>query len=270
MTTKLAGPQTFFLPFNQGDHGGKGNPTPASGHPTAYLWEQVWQRDSWLELLGRYLVTQRDEKKNIRSIIFPRYHQLDVTRKLQAKILEEGVGEKYLVQHSAGSGKTNSIAWTAHFLSELHDANDQKLFSTIIVVSDRRVIDGQLQDALFDFQRTMGVVETIKSDSGSKSGQLAEALKANKKIIVCTIQTFPYALQAVRDLAATEGKRFAVIADEAHSSQTGEAAAKLKEVLSPEEIAELQDGGEIDTEDLLAAQMAARASDICNHRVDCH
>lgn len=261
MTTKLAGPQTFFLPFNQGDHGGKGNPTTSFGHPTAYLWEQVWQRDSWLELLGRYLVTQRDEKKNIRSIIFPRYHQLDVTRKLQAKVLEEGVGGKYLVQHSAGSGKTNSIAWTAHFLSELHDAEDQKLFSTVIVVSDRRVIDGQLQDALFDFQRTTGVVETIKNDSGSKSGQLAEALKAGKKIIVCTIQTFPHALQAVRDLAATEGKRFAVIADEAHSSQTGEAAAKLKEILSPEEIAELQDGGEIDTEDLLAAQMAARASD---------
>lgn len=128
-------------------------------------------------------------------------------------------------------------------------------------MSDRRVIDGQLQDALFDFQRTTGVVETIKSESGSKSAQLADALKAGKKIIVCTIQTFPFALQAVRDLAATDGKRFAVIADEAHSSQTGEAAAKLKEVLSPEEIAELQDGGEIDTEDLLAAQMAARASD---------
>jgi type I restriction enzyme R subunit len=261
MTTKLAGPNTFFLPFNQGDGGGKGNPTPPFGHPTAYLWDRVWQRDSWLELLGRYLVTQRDEKKNIRSIIFPRYHQLDATRKLQAAVLGEGVGGKYLVQHSAGSGKTNSIAWTAHFLSELHDAQDEKLFSTVIVVSDRRVIDGQLQDALFDFQRTTGVVETIKSDSGSKSSQLADALKAGKKIIVCTIQTFPYALQAVRDLAATEGKRFAVIADEAHSSQTGEAAAKLKEVLSPEEIEELQDGGEIDTEDLLAAQMTARASD---------
>jgi type I restriction enzyme R subunit len=261
MTTKLAGPQTSFLPFNQGDHGGKGNPTPPFGHPTAYLWDRVWQRDSWLELLGRYLVTQRDEKKNIRSIIFPRYHQLDATRKLQTAVLEEGVGGKYLIQHSAGSGKTNSIAWAAHFLSELHDAKDEKLFSTVIVVSDRRVIDGQLQDALFDFQRTTGVVETIKSESGSKSGQLAGALKAGKKIIVCTIQTFPYALQAVRELAATEGKRFAVIADEAHSSQTGEAAAKLKEVLSPEEIQELEDGGEIDTEDLLAAQMAARASD---------
>jgi type I restriction enzyme R subunit len=261
MTTRLEGPRTIFLPFNQGDHGGKGNPTPRFGHPTAYLWDRIWQRDSWLELLGRYLITQRDEKKNIKSIIFPRYHQLDATRKLQAAVLAEGVGGKYLIQHSAGSGKTNSIAWTAHFLSELHDANDEKLFSTVIVVSDRRVIDGQLQDALFDFQRTTGVVETIRSEGGSKSGQLAEALKAGKKIIVCTIQTFPYALQAVRDLAATEGKRFAVIADEAHSSQTGEAAAKLREVLSPEEIEELQDGGEIDTEDLLAAQMAARASD---------
>jgi type I restriction enzyme R subunit len=261
MTTKLAGPQTAFLPFNQGDHGGKGNPTPPFGHPTAYLWEHVWQRDSWLELLGRYLVAKRDKKNNIEGTIFPRYHQLDATRKLQAAVLAEGVGGKYLIQHSAGSGKTNSIAWTAHFLAELHNATDEKLFSTVVVVSDRRVIDGQLQDALFQFQRTAGVVETITSDSGSKSGQLAEALKAGKKIIVCTIQTFPRALQAVRELAATEGKRFAVIADEAHSSQTGEAAAKLKEVLSPEEIAELQDGGEIDTEDLLAAQMAARASD---------
>lgn len=261
MTTKLAGPQTIFLPFNQGDEEGKGNPTPPFGHPTSYLWERVWQRDSWLELLGRYLVTQRDEKKNIRTVIFPRFHQLDATRKLQAAVLKDGVGGKYLIQHSAGSGKTNSIAWTAHFLSELHDDRDEKLFSTVIVVSDRRVIDGQLQDALFEFQRTTGVVATIKNDSGSKSGQLAEALKAGKKIIVCTIQTFPFALQAVRDLAATEGKRFAVIADEAHSSQTGEAAAKLKEVLSPEELEELKDGGEIDTEDLLAAQMASRASD---------
>lgn len=261
MTTKLAGPDSTFLPFNQGDRGGRGNPTPPFGHPTAFLWERIWQRDSWLELLGRYLVTRRDEKKRITEIVFPRYHQLDATRKLQAAIRSEGAGGKYLIQHSAGSGKTNSIAWTAHFLSELHDHRDEKLFSTVIVVSDRRVIDGQLQEALFDFQRTTGVVETIRSESGSKSGQLAEALKAGKKIIVCTIQTFPHALQAVRDLAATEGKRFAVIADEAHSSQTGEAAAKLKEVLSPEEIEALTDGGEIGTEDLLAAQMAGRASD---------
>lgn len=261
MTTQLVGPATRFLPFNKGDHGAKGNPPNSNGHRTSYLWEEVWQRDSWLEIIGRYLVTQRDDKKKITSIVFPRYHQLDATRKLQAKVLEEGAGGKFLIQHSAGSGKTNSIAWSAHFLADLHDANNAKLFSTVIVISDRNVIDSQLQEALFDFQRTTGVVETIKSDSGSKSGQLAAALKAGKKIIVCTIQTFPFALAEVRKLAATEGKRFAVIADEAHSSQTGEAAAKLKQVLSPEELAELADGGEVSTEDVLAAQMAARASD---------
>ena len=234
---------------------------PPFGHPTSYLWEEVWQRDGWLEILGRYLVTQKDEKKRLVRVLFPRYHQLDATRKLQAAVLAEGAGGKFLIQHSAGSGKTNSIAWSAHFLSELHDANDEKLFSTVVVVSDRRVIDAQLQDAIFDFERTKGVVETIKSEGGGKGGRLAAALAAGKKIIVCTIQSFPTALAEVRKLAATEGKRFAVIADEAHSSQSGEAAAKLKEVLSAEEIAELTDGGEIGTEDLLAAQMAARASD---------
>jgi type I restriction enzyme R subunit len=261
MTTQLAGPATRFLPFNRGDHGAKGNPLNPTGHRTSYLWEEVWRRDSWLEIIGRYLVTQRDDKKKITSIIFPRFHQLDATRKLLAKVLEEGAGGKFLIQHSAGSGKTNSIAWSAHFLADLHNEKNEKLFSTVIVVSDRNVIDSQLQDALFDFQRTTGVVAKIKSDGASKSGQLAEALAAGKKIIVCTIQTFPFALEEVRNVAAAEGKRFAVIADEAHSSQTGEAAAKLKLVLSPEELAELGDGGEISTEDMLAAQMAARASD---------
>jgi type I restriction enzyme R subunit len=262
MTTQLAGPTTNFLPFNKGDHGAKGNPpNPQSGHRTSYLWEEVWQRDSWLEIVGRYLVTPRDDKKKIKSIIFPRYHQLDATRRLRAKVLEEGAGGKFLIQHSAGSGKTNSIAWSAHFLADLHNAKDEKLFDTVIVISDRNVIDQQLQDALFDFQRTTGVVATIKSEGTSKSGQLAEALAAGKKIVVCTIQTFPFALAEVRKLAATEGKRFAVIADEAHSSQTGEAAAKLKQVLSPEEIADLGDGGEVSTEDILAVQMAARASE---------
>jgi type I restriction enzyme R subunit len=261
MTTELAGPASSFLPFNKGDHGAKGNPPNPAGHRTGYLWEEVWERDSWLEIIGRYLVTRRDDKKKITNIIFPRYHQLDATRKLQANVLEEGAGGKFLIQHSAGSGKTNSIAWSAHFLADLHDAKNEKLFSTVIVISDRNVIDAQLQDALFDFQRTTGVVATIKSEGASKSGQLAEALAAGKKIIVCTIQTFPFALAEVRKLAATEGKRFAVIADEAHSSQTGEAAAKLKQVLSPEELADLGDGGEVSAEDMLAAQMAARASD---------
>jgi type I restriction enzyme R subunit len=259
MTTRLAGPDTQFLPFNRGDHGAKGNPANATGHPTAYLWEQVWARESWLEILGRYLITQRNEKKQIASVIFPRYHQLDVTRKLQAAVLADATGTKYLVQHSAGSGKTNSIAWTAHFLAELHDDAKKKVFDAVLVVSDRNVIDAQLQDALFDFQRQTGVVATIKNTEGSKSAALAAALKDGKKIIVCTIQTFPFALEEVRNQAAAHGKRFAVIADEAHSSQTGEAAAKLKAVLSPEELAELTDGGEISTEDILAAQMAARA-----------
>ena len=259
MTTRLQGTSTVFLPFNQGDNGAAGNPLNNTGHATAYLWEQVWQRDSLLEIIGRYLVTKRDDKRQITSIIFPRYHQLDTTRKLLEKVLEEGPGQKYLIQHSAGSGKTNSIAWTAHFLADLHDADNNKLFDSILVVSDRTVLDDQLQEAIFDFERTKGVVATITGESSSKSGELAEALSGGKKIVVCTIQTFPFALGAVQELAATQGKRFAVIADEAHSSQTGAAAAKLKAVLSVDELKELEDGGEISAEDLLAAQMAARS-----------
>ncbi len=262
MVTELKGPATRFLPFNQGDNGGKGNPVnPLGGHRTAYLWEQVWAWESWLEILGRYLIGRRDRKKQVTEIIFPRFHQLAVTRDLQAAVLRDGPGGKYLVQHSAGSGKTNSIAWTAHFLAELHDALARKVFDTVLVVSDRTVIDSQLQEALFDFQRQTGVVATITGNDGSKSAELAAALSGDKKIVVCTIQTFPFALEAVRTLAATQGKRFAVIADEAHSSQTGEAASKLKAVLSADELKELNDGGEVSTEDILAAQMAARASD---------
>jgi len=262
MVTKLAGPATEFLPFNQGDNGAGGNPVnPAGGHRTAYLWREVWARESWLDILGRYLIARRDKKKQITQIIFPRYHQLDVTREILDAVLAEGAGGKYLVQHSAGSGKTNSIAWAAHFLADLHDAENRKVFDTVLVVSDRTVIDSQLSEAIFDFERTSGVVATIKGNDGSKSAELAAALSGDKKIVVCTIQTFPFALEAVRKLAATQGKRFAVIADEAHSSQSGEAAAKLKAVLSPEEILELGDGGEVSTEDILAAQMAARAVD---------
>jgi len=290
MTTRLLGAATTFLPFNKGDAGAAGNPLNPNGHRTAYLWEEVWARDSWLEIIGRYIVTKRDSKKQVISSIFPRYHQLDATRKLIAAVLAdhspspqplprqgggatdtfpsplagEGSGErgqnKYLIQHSAGSGKTNSIAWSAHFLADLHDAQHKKLFDSVLVVSDRNVLDAQLQEAIFDFERTSGVVATIKGESASKSKELAEALSGGKKIVVCTIQTFPFALKAVQELAATQGKRFAVIADEAHSSQTGSAAANLKAVLSVEELQELADGGEVSTEDILAAQMAARAS----------
>ena len=261
MTTKLAGPATTFLPFNKGNDGAAGNPpNPKGGHQTAYLWEEVWARENWLEILGRYLVTEKDSKKQIKNVIFPRYHQLDATRKLLADVYTTGAGGKYLIQHSAGSGKTNSIAWSAHFLADLHDAQQKKIFDTVLVVSDRNVIDQQLQQAIFDFERTTGVVATIKGESTSKSGELAEALSGAKKIVVCTIQTFPFALDKVQELAATQGKRFAVIADEAHSSQTGEAASKLKAVLTAEELKEVADGGEVSTEDVLAAQMAARTN----------
>lgn len=261
MTTHLKGAKTFFLPFDLGDNGAAGNPINTDGHKTAYLWERVFAREMWLEILGRYLVTELDKKKQIKSIIFPRFHQLDSTRKLRTAVLEEGPGQKYLIQHSAGSGKTKTIAWTAHFLAGLHDADDKKVFDTVIVVSDRNVIDGQLQEELAAFERKKGVVATIESKKGSKSSQLAEALSGDKKIVVCTIQTFPFALQAVRGLTATEGKAFAVIADEAHSSQTGEAATKLKELLSAEEREQLDDGGDVSSEDVLAAQMQSRSDD---------
>jgi type I restriction enzyme R subunit len=163
MTTKLAGPATVFLPFNKGsDPGGKncgaGNPVPdGAGYPTDYLWQEVWERESWLEILGRYCIAERNKKKQISRVLFPRYHQLVVTRKLQEAVREEGPGQKYLIQHSAGSGKTNSIAWTAHFFSELHDTNDKKVFDSVLVVSDRNVIDTQLQEALEAFERRKGI-----------------------------------------------------------------------------------------------------------------
>ena len=261
MTTRLDGAQTHFLPFNRGDGGGAGNPPDERGHRTAYLWEDIWARESWLEILGRFLIARKNARQQIESIVFPRFHQLDAVRRLEAAVRADGPGGRYLIQHSAGSGKTNSIAWTAHFLAELHDAQDRKIFDSVIVVSDRTVIDAQLQEALFGFQRQTGVVATISDREGAKSAALAAALDGTKKIVVCTIQTFPFALDVVRERAATQGKRYAVIADEAHSSQTGEAAAKLRAVLRPEEIGELEDGGEVAMEDLLAAQMAARADE---------
>ena len=260
MTTRLAGTETRFLPFDQGDDGGAGNPLNPDGHRTAYLWERIWERESWLEIIGRYMIGTRDAKKQLTGMIFPRFHQLDATRRLRAAVLEEGAGGRYLIQHSAGSGKTNSIAWAAHFLADLHDGRDEKVFSSVIVISDRNVIDSQLQEAIQSFERTSGVVEVVVSDKGAKSAQVIEALEGGKKIIVCTIQTFPAVLDRAQDLSMTSGRRFAVIADEAHSSQTGGAAAKLREVLSAEDAAALEDGGEVGTEDLLAAQMVARAA----------
>jgi type I restriction enzyme R subunit len=260
MCTQLKGPESRFLPFNKGDDFGAGNPPNPTGAPTAYLWEQIWQRDSWLEILGRYVNPVVDTKKKLVAWIFPRFHQLVATRKIVAAVLEDGAGGKYLIQHSAGSGKTNSIAWTAHFLADLHTPDNQKVFDTVLVVSDRTVLNEMLQRTIESFERTLGVVAVIKGDGGSKSQELATALEAGKKIIVCTIQTFPHAIQEVRRLTSTKGKKFAVIADEAHSSQTGKAAADLKMVLTAEEQEELADGGEFDMEDLLAATMSTRAA----------
>jgi type I restriction enzyme R subunit len=263
MTTRLEGPRTQFLPFNQGsDPGGPdcgaGNPVMA-GHRTAYLWEEVWERHSWLEILGRYCIAERDKKKQIRRLVFPRYHQLAVTRLLLQAVLEEGPGWRYLIQHSAGSGKTASIGWSSHLLADLHDENDRKVFDTVLVVSDRSVIDSQLQETLENFERRKGVVASITTEKGIKSDQLRDALSGDKKIVVCTIQTFPALIKKMQELSATSGKRFAVIADEAHSSQTGDAALKLRKVLSAAELAELADGGEVSIDDLLAADMSTRA-----------
>jgi type I restriction enzyme R subunit len=263
ITTRLEGPRTQFLPFNRGsDPGGPncgaGNPV-IEGHRTAYLWEEVWERHSWLEILGRYCIAERDQKKQIRRIVFPRYHQLAVTRLLLKAVLEEGPGRRYLIQHSAGSGKTASIGWSAHLLADLHDANDRKLFDTVLVVSDRSVIDSQLQETLENFERRKGVVAAITTEKGIKSEQLATALSGDKKIVVCTIQTFPALIKKMQELTATSGKRFAVIADEAHSSQTGDAALKLRKVLSAADLADLADGGEVSIDDLLTADMATRA-----------
>ena len=260
MCARLDGADSRFLPFNKGHEFGAGNPPNPNGTPTAYLWEEVWQRDSWLEILGRYLVPVKDEKKRLTGWVFPRFHQLDATRKLVAAVLKDGAGGRYLIEHSAGSGKTNSIAWTAHFLADLHDADSRKVFDTVLVVSDRTVLDKQLREAVEGFERTQGVVAVITGEGASKSQELAEALGAGKKIVVCTIQTFPFALEQIRKLAAVQGKGFAVIADEAHSSQAGQAAAKLKQALTAEEVAALEDGGEFDLEDVLAAEMKGRAA----------
>ncbi len=277
MCTQLAGTESNFLPFNRGNAGGAGNAPNPAGYATAYLWDEVLAPASALDIVARYVIGKRDDKKQLVSYIFPRYHQLDATRKLLAAVLESHEanqkashasgeaaqeGGRFLIQHSAGSGKTNSIAWSAHFLADLHDAKGEKVFDSVLVVSDRTVLDSQLREAMFDFERTTGVVASISDEGsgGSKSKQLGEALQAGKKIIVCTIQTFPFALQTVQELSATQGKRFAVIADEAHSSQSGEAAAKLKQLLSVEELSALNDGGEVSSEDILAANMSARAS----------
>ena len=241
MTTTLNGKNTFFLPFNQGSNGagnvgGAGNPEVNNGYTTSYLWENVLRKDVLFEILQRYIhvaietkIDKESGKKHIkRKLIFPRYHQLDVVTKLIKNVKENGSGHNYLIQHSAGSGKSNSIAWLAYGLANLHNKENEKIFNSIIVVTDRTVLDSQLQDTIYSFDHTKGVVEKI--DGTSKD--LREAINNGKKIIITTLQKFPYIYQEIDD---NTNKRFAIIVDEAHSSQTGNSARKLKQALADTE-----------------------------------
>lgn len=226
MTTELKGKKTSFLPFNKGNNSGKGNPTVDGREKTSYLWEEILRKDSLLDIIKRFYFIQEDEKKNKRAI-FPRYHQLDAVRKIVSDLEVNKAGLNYLIQHSAGSGKTNTIAWSAHRLSSLHDENDHPIFDSVIVVTDRKVLDKQLQDAIYQLEHKKGLV--LKIDDNKKSSDLAKAITSGVKIIITTIQKFPYAIQNIDTL---DKRKYAVIIDEAHSSTSGENMSALKETLA--------------------------------------
>ncbi|MFN8232216.1 MAG: type I restriction endonuclease [Actinomycetota bacterium] len=270
MTTKLAGKSTVFLPFNLGDPPGwgRGNPANPEGHRTSYLWQRVWSRDAWLDMLARFIHVERPEKgspaarKAAESVIFPRYHQWDAVLRLEQHAREHGAGHNYLVQHSAGSGKSNTIAWTAHRLSTLHDETDEKVFDKVVVITDRVILDRQLQETIFQFEHKHGVVQKIDQSSQ----QLADALFGEEAhIIVTTLQKFPFVLDKIGELPS---RRYAVVVDEAHSSQTGEAAKDLRLALSGTDEQELTAAEAADSgllveavdpvEDALAKAVAAR------------
>lgn len=264
MTTRLKGKETTFLPFNRGHNLGAGNPPVEVNWKTHYLWDEVLQGDSLMDILQRFMhleVKERQVKtdKGMRTIrketmIFPRYHQLDVVRKLVDHAQVNGSGRNYLIQHSAGSGKSNSIAWLAHRLASLHDGNDEKVFHSVVVVTDRRVLDQQLQNTIYQFEHKTGVVEKIDENTQ----QLAAALSNGTPIIITTLQKFPFISQALATLESkgsgikinTAGKRFAVIVDEAHSSQSGETATALRGMLNKDGI-----------ESAIAAQMSEEEDD---------
>jgi type I restriction enzyme R subunit len=269
MTTRLEGKQTRFLPFNLGHNLGKGNPPNPSGHKTSYLWERVWAKDPWLDILLRFVHVERPEKGSVtarrasETVIFPRYHQWDAVIKLEADARANGAGHSYLIQHSAGSGKSNTIAWTAHRLSTLHMEDDRKAFDKVVVITDRVVLDRQLQDTIYQFEHARGVVVKIDEDSN----QLAAALAGEQaRIIITTLQKFPFVIGKMGEVQA---RNYAVVIDEAHSSQTGEAAKDLRVALgaaSEQELtaAEAEDAGllavAIDpVEEALARSVGARS-----------
>ncbi|MGG3043475.1 DEAD/DEAH box helicase family protein [Bacillus anthracis] len=273
MTTKLNGKDTFFLPFNQGSNGagnvgGAGNPENFDSYATSYLWEYVLKKDTLMDILQRYIHLDREEsiivrnnketKKISEKLIFPRYHQLDVVTKLVADVKVKGSGENYLIQHSAGSGKSNSIAWLAYRLSSLHNKDNQNIFTSVIVVTDRKVLDSQLQDTISSFDHTKGIVETI--GEGKTSKDLRDAINDGKKVIITTLQKFPVIYSEIED---NKGRNFAIIVDEAHSSQTGNSAKKLKAGLADteealREFAEIEGKAEaaiLDDEDKLVQEL---------------
>ncbi len=267
MATRLEGNDTYFLPFNKGTaEGGAGNDVPVDIHQyaTDYLWNEVLLPENLLNILARFVHLEIEEKEDWEgrkykkeTLIFPRYHQWDVVSQLVNAARTEGPGHKYLIQHSAGSGKSNSIAWSAHQLSALHTAAGHKLFDSIIVVTDRTVLDDQLQETISQFTSTEGVVGRINRSEGdgSKSEKLATALEGSQPIIIVTIQTFPYVLRAIENSVSLKERNYVVIADEAHSSQTGSTARQLKEVLS---IDSKGDDDELSSEDILDAAVASR------------
>ncbi len=230
MTTRLEGSKTYWLPFNKGYNYGAGNPPNPKGYRTDYLWQNILAKDSWLEIIGRFIHLQTEEfdfegrTRKKEKLIFPRFHQLDVVRKIATHVKNEGAGHNYLVQHSAGSGKSNSIAWLSYRLSSLHNEEDERIFDSVVVVTDRRVLDSQLQNTIYQFEHKSGVVQRIDKDSQ----QLANAIDGGSNIIITTLQKFPFVVDKVRSLP---DRKYAVIIDEAHSSQGGEASKKMKEAL---------------------------------------
>jgi type I restriction enzyme R subunit len=290
MTTRLAGDKTVFLPFNRGDHPGHikcgaGNPQHPSGYRTGYFWEDVLQAKSFLEILGSFLFLEKKEDKiddgrgshrlAIReTMVFPRYHQLDAVRKLVATARSEGAGANYLIQHSAGSGKTNSISWLSHRLASLHDGNNVKVFDCVVVITDRQILDQQLQDAIYQIEHAQGVVKAIDEDAR----QLATALIDGTKIVITTLQKFPFVLRGLLHAAGAERvddpteeeiarvkaweveiakRRYAIIVDEAHSSQSGETSRELKGILGASAVTGNSEE-EADWEDRLNQVMESR------------
>ncbi len=262
-TTHLRGEKTTFLPFNIGNNRGAGNPPAYRGFGTAYLWEQVWAKDSVLDLIQNFIYIVQETKEDpqgkkhtIEKVIFPRYHQLDAVRRLVSDAQIHGPGERYLIQHSAGSGKSYSISWLAHQLSHLHNVDNERIFDSIVVVTDRKVLDRQLQTHVTAFEQVRGLVEAI--GEGMTSKDLADALEKGKNIIVTTIQKFPFIVEEIGKLG---GNNFAVIIDEAHSSQGGETSHQMQQVLAPKNLEEAEtaegDPGE-DWEDRMVRAARAR------------